>query len=102
MALSKQVNGGNTTITWTQTATTQKITDILSDAAKYLYGVGLTAGVELAEGETVNDLTNAEIATIIDSYLVKVLRDAAKTYHINLSAETARLAAVVETETKYL
>lgn len=102
MAISKTVNNGTTTVGFEYTADTQKVTDTLTDAAKYLYTHGVTAGIELEEEQTEDDLTNAQVGEICDFYVKKVLIDAAKTYNSTSAQDVARDTAEEEAENKYI
>lgn len=102
MAINKTVNGGNTTVTLSYTATTEKVDSTLTDAAKYLYDKTGGHGVELAEDETVDDLTTAEIGAIIDNYVKTIILNAAKVYNSQKAQETARATAETEATTKYI
>lgn len=102
MAISKSVNGSNTTVSFSYTAPTVKVEDTLRDAAKYLYDKTSGHGVMLDEGETIDNLTNAEVGAIVDHYVKTILRDAAATYHVLAAGVAARTAAEAENSTKYL
>lgn len=99
MSISQQTVGQNTTITLTYTAQTAKVSQTLSDAAKFLYSNGYEAGVSVSDPD---DLTNAQIGTIIDGYVKKNLINLAAEWHIRSSEETAKTTALSEIDSRYL
>lgn len=102
MAISKTVDGSNTTVKFEYTHDTTEVENTLSDAAKYLYLSGYTGGVTLDEGETVEDLTNGEKGTICDKYVKKVLRQAGASYYIDQARSSATSTATTECETRHI
>lgn len=99
MSISQKVSGSNTTVTLSYTATTEKVVNTLTDAAKYLFNHGFTYGVVV---DNVDDLTNAQIGTIIDGQVKKILQQYAQAYNVETAEETAQTTVISESSTKYL
>ncbi len=91
-------NNGTTTVTFEYEADTTKVQTTVGDAAHYLFDHGYgDHGTE--ESPIVwADLSNQDKLDIVDKHLVKVIKDAAKTYHIVSAGDTARDTAQEEIE----
>lgn len=101
MAISQSTNSGIKTITLTYSAPVANMDAFLTDAARNVYHKFGEHGVQLGAGETVNDLTTAEIGQIIDAWVKKSVLDEAKAYHLITAEETARSTAKTENNTRY-
>ena len=106
MAISMQNNGnGTTTVSLSYTATTQRITDTLTDAAQYLYESGIYP-LNLTEGGAIKPefetLTQGEIGQIIDYFVQKSLKDAARNQYLKEAVAAAKQIAQNETGMRYL
>lgn len=99
MAINTTSSNGNTTVTITYTALTQKVTDTLTDCAHYLWDHGFG---DHGVGVTFESLTNAQKLSLVDDYVKKVVVDSAKTYHSVSAQDTARSTAEVENSTRFI
>jgi len=84
---------GNRTFTFSKTALSQKVLDTAEKAARYLYSLGYGNQGTPEDPKTYDTLTNAERLEILDQYITAVLRDTAKTWHINEAVEAAKATA---------
>lgn len=84
---------GNRTITFSKTVESTKLLDTADKAGRYLFSVGYGDHGTPDQPKTFDDLTNAEKLAILDAYIATILRDAARTWHIQEAIEAARIAA---------
>lgn len=99
MAINTTTQGGNTTVTITYTAANQRMSDTLVDAAHYLWDRGFG---DHGEGVTFDSLTNVQKLDLIDTYVKRVILDAAKAYHLVVGQDTARTTAQTDNQTRYI
>ena len=92
------VSGTDTSITFTYTALTAKILNIVTGAAEYLWGVGMGPHGTQEESILFDSLTNLQKLAIVDDHLKQVILDAANT-NKSIKAQTA--ARVAEEATKH-
>ena len=90
--------GGNRTLTYTKTAPSDKILNVLDDAVHYLFNHGYGDNGTEEEPRTYADQTTAEKTTMLDQHLTRVIREAAEAFHVNDAIEVARLAAIAEAD----
>lgn len=87
MAFSKIANASLATVSFTYGADLNKASDTLANAAYYLHEHGLSSISSLA---TVSDMTNAQIGGTCDFYIKRMLKDAAKTFHVTKLTDFSR------------
>ena len=100
MAIEKTVEGADTTVTFSYTANTDRVIGTLTDAAHYLWDHGFGDHGTEEESIVFDDLTQGEMGSIVDTYVKKVLIDAAETYNSVEAQKVAREAA--DEEDKYI
>ena len=84
---------GQRTITYTKTIASAKMLDLGEKAAHYLFDVGYGNHGTLEAPRLWAVITPQEKLDILDKYLSEVLRDAARSYHINDALAVARKSA---------
>ena len=90
--------GGNRTLTYTKTAPSDKILNVLDDAVHYLFNHGYGDHGTEEVPRTYEDQSITEKAQMLDEHLTRVIREAAESYHVNDAIEVARLAAIAEAD----
>lgn len=95
------INNGTTTVTLTYTAATQKVSDVLTDAAQKLHGEGFGPVSEGGERVAWDDLTNPERLALIDAFVKRSVVNYARTWHIKAGESAGLIAARIEAQDKY-
>lgn len=95
MSAAFQSGGGNTTVTFTYTATTSKMQATIFGAAEYIWdSIQHNAGAFSA-------LTTQQKLDIVDAYVKSDIIDKAQRRHIQEAEETAQEQATGEAETYF-
>lgn len=104
MAISKIDNGdGTTTVSFTYTANTQKVTDTLTDAAYFLFKQNSLPPGLFPEGKPDwASVTQSQRGLILDYFVRTRLLDLAKQLYIQAQVQTAKEQAENETGTRYI
>lgn len=95
MTTTLTTSGSNSTVTIAYTAPSQKVTDTLAAAAEYWHS--------LSGSETpFASLTNAQKLEVVDTYIRKMILEAASTQHIQVALKTAGNTAQGEIPGKFI
>jgi hypothetical protein len=94
MAGTITTGGGNTTLSFAYTTTTENMISIAEDAAHWLWDNGLGNHGTVDTPILFSSLTNQQKVDIIDSYFKKIIIDASNTYKSNAAAQAARDATI--------
>ena len=98
MASSFTNNGdGTVTITITFTGPIERVNNTVADAAQHLWTCGYAV-----DGRTFASLSANEKLALVERYMLRVTKDAARTQYINAAGASARLAAANEVSTRHL
>lgn len=103
MAITTSLAGGQRTITLTYTADNAKVTQLLTDAARWMYDVKHKFNETDGDGAPIpwEDLTQLQRLNIIDYSVKAALLQWAKSYHYNAEILTAQEAIRAEEEEAY-
>lgn len=96
MAFTTPVNGSNTDMTFIYTVLTTKANVILPKLARGLFSGGFTAGIVLTVDQTVVDLTNAQMRTIIDAFVKVTINNKINEIHLASSRQVSDATAQQE------
>jgi hypothetical protein len=96
MAGTFTVAGGNTTITFTQTAPTAKMQAIIAAAAHWLFDGGMGNHGTVDAPILFASLTNQDKLDIVDTYIKRIVVDAARAYSVTLAQKTAGDTAIAD------
>lgn len=99
MAGSFTVNGGNTTITFTQTAPTAKMLAIITAAAHGLWNKGIGNHGTDAAPIVFESLTNQQKLDIVDVFYKKITIELASAFMVTTSINSATVAATDDANT---
>lgn len=102
MSATFNVSGGNTTITINYTAVTAKVQDTIGNAALNLWNRGLGDHGTEETPITFDSLTNQQKLNLVDEYVLRIIRDLAKTQNILTQSDAAKSTAESENETKFI
>lgn len=94
MAGTFEVNGTQLAIEFSYTGNLNKVQEIVTDAAHYLFEHGGNQGTE-EEPIVFDDLNNQEKLDLVDAYVKRVILDMANSYKSNAAQKAAREAAAL-------
>ena len=98
MASSFTNNGdGTVTITITFTGPIERVNNTVADAAQHLWTCGYAV-----DGRTFASLSANEKLALVERYMLRVTKDAARTQYVNAAGASARLAAANEVAMRHL
>lgn len=95
MAATIQINGGNTTVTFTYTKPSVKLNPVLLNAAEYLWEHGYGDHGTEEEELLFSNLTVQQKLNLIDQHIRIVVLNAAKTHYSVSEQDAARDAAEI-------
>ena len=85
------------TITITFTGPIERVNNTVTDAAQHLWTRGYAV-----DGRTFARLSPNEKLALVERYMLRVIKDAARTQYVNAAGASARLAAANEVASRHL